>query len=554
MNHQTTTSPAPLCHMLVALLFSASVMQLAARTQAPAPAEVSVRDFGAKGDGVTDDSAAIQAAIDSIQSGTVVIPATSAGYLLKPNPDKKRFLSLKSHVQLVGSGNPVLRVASGSAPYDYVIASGPCDDCAVENLTIDSNVAGNPIRDKAEILAHPRVEIGFATGKRIRVERVTVKNSSAVNSVTTGEPSSNVLVSHCAFVGDGDDPNHVQHDRSSLYIYADGAVLDSNTFTAVRRGAPAAVTAIETHGSDITVSNNVVTDFAAGMNITGVASKDSTGNAVRGNTIRGAAVGMQIWSVAYRKHVEGYGINGLTVTGNTIELAQSAYAVESTTGSISAGIYFQPHSNLPAANITISGNTIVFELEHSVHRANTASMGIGYWSATGQTVENLVIANNSIDNAPVAGIRLAAKLVSCQVTGNRIRNAGSSLDPAIPAGYKTPVFIAGAPATDVDISGNQISDTLPSSRMRVAFALATTAGRSSGVLVRNNTVSLTGANRSSFVRHVEIGDDNTQPVIEADWDDFAPPARKVGAGSRVTDSKNRAAWRSENEGSLTRQR
>lgn len=47
---------------------------------------VSVKDFGAVGDGVTDDTAAIQAAIDSLTTGgTVYFPHTSATYLCTAN-------------------------------------------------------------------------------------------------------------------------------------------------------------------------------------------------------------------------------------------------------------------------------------------------------------------------------------------------------------------------------------------------------------------------------------------------------------------------------------
>jgi Pectate lyase superfamily protein len=526
---------------------------LCAPAQVRAGGAVSVKDFGAKGDGVTDDRAAIQAAIDSVTAGVVYFPPAPGGYLITPAPDKKKFLALKSNVQLIGIGNPVIRVAAASAPYDYVIAASSCDDCAIRDLTIDSNIGANPIKDKSEIYAHPRIEIRFASGRRIRVEHVTIKNSSSINSIVSGVPVSDITITHCVFTGAGDDPNHTAHDHSALYIHANGAVIDGNVFTAVRRGAPAAVTAIETHGSGISVTGNVITDYAAGMNLTGIAPSDSVGNVVSGNTIRGCVFGIEIWSHTYSGHVSGYGINGLSITGNTIVVNQSSYTSPRGTAIATAGIAFEPNSNLPVANVMISSNAIMFDLEGSPRPASSASMGIGWWSTVGQTAEHLIIANNVIDNAPVAGIRLAAALRGCIVKGNTIRNAGSSLDTAIAADYKTPIFIAGAPSTDVEILDNQIIDSLVPSRMRTALLLATTKGISSGLCLRNNAVSVLATNKASFATHVRILDDGTRPLIVAAWDDFVAPTKKVAPGSEVTDSKSSTSWRAGSDGSMLRQ-
>ena len=516
---------------------------------------VSVRDFGAKGDGVTDDRAAIQAAIDSVTAGAVYLPPAAAGYLVTPAPDKKRFLTLKSNVQLIGVGNPVIRVAASSAPYDAVILAPHCDDCAIQGLTIDSNIAANPMKDKSEVYAHARVEIRFDSGRRIRVEHVTIENSSSGNSIVSGIPVSDITVSHCIFSNNGDDPNHVAHDHSALYIYADGAVIDGNLFTAARRGAPAAVTAIETHGSGISVTGNVITDYETGMNITGSAPSDSMGNVVTGNTIRGSLNGIVIWSNTYRNHPKGYGINGLSVTGNTITVNQSSYSSPQPGAPVAAsGVTIHPNSDLPVANVIVSGNAVVFDLESSSRLASSASIGIGWWSALGQTAENLMIANNVIDNAPVSGIRLAAALKGCRVTGNIIRNAGSSLDTVIAAAYKTPIFIAGAPSNDLDIADNQIVDSLEPSRMTSGLFLATSKGTSSGVRVRNNAVAVLAANKVPFTSYVQIGDDNTRPLIMAAWDDFVVPSRVVAAGSEVIDSRNGVLWRAGSEGRMLKQR
>ena len=524
-----------------------------ALAQVPAGGAVSVKDFGAKGDGVTDDRAAIQAAIDSVTAGAVYFPSAPAGYLITPTPDKKKFLALKSNVQLIGIGNPVIRVAGSSAPYDSVISASLCDECAIQDLTIDSNIGSNPIKDKSEIYAHPRFEITFASGRRIRVEHVTIKNSSAVTSIVSGIPVSDITITRCLFTGNGDDPNHIAHDHSALYIHADGAVIQGNVFTALRRGAPAAVTAIETHGSGISVTANVITDYAVGMNLTGVAPSDSVGNVVTGNTIRGTLFGIEIWSSTYRGHLNGYGINGLSITGNTIVVNQSSYTSPLGTAMATAGIALEPNSNMPVANLIISDNAVTFDLEGSPRPASSASMGIGWWSTVGQTAETFIIANNVIDNAPVAGIRLAAALRGCRVSGNIIRNAGSSLDTAIAADYKTPIFIAGAPSTDVEIVDNQIIDNLQPSRMRTALLLATSKGTSSSLRVRNNSVLVLGPNKSSFKWYVQVLDDSTRPLLVAAWDDFVAPVRKVASGSEVTDSKNGVSWRAGSDGSMLRQ-
>jgi len=524
-----------------------------APAQAPGDGAVSAKAFGAKGDGVTDDRAAIQAAIDSVTAGAVYLPPAPAGYLITPAPDKKRFLTLKPHVQLIGIGNPVLRVAGSSAPYDSVISASSCDDCGIQNLTIDSNIEANPLKETAEIYAHPRDEIRFDSGRRIRVEHVTISNSSSLNSIVSGVPVSDITITHCAFTGTGDDPNHIAHDYSALYVHADGAVIDGNVFTAARRGAPAAVTAIETHGSGISVTGNAITDYAVGMNLTGMAPSDSVGNVVTGNTIRGALFGIEIWSDTYGGHLGGYGVNGLSITGNTITVNQSSYTNPLGTAMATAGIIIEPNSNLPVANVIILGNTVVFDLEGSPRPASSASIGIGWWSTAGQTADNLIIANNVIDNAPVAGVRLAAALRGCKVAGNIIRNAGSSLDTAVVRNYKAPIFIAGAPSTGVEIDDNQIVDSLEPSRMWTALLLLTSKGTSSGLRVRNNSVSVLAVNKSSFTSYVQIEDDNTRPLLLAAWDDFVAPPRRVAAGSEVTDSNSGALWRAGPDGRMSKQ-
>ncbi len=67
------------------ILFSMILLSLFSRTMtiAEQPSQVNVRDYGAKGDGVTDDTSAFQAALDAVadKGGTVFVPVGS--YLIK---------------------------------------------------------------------------------------------------------------------------------------------------------------------------------------------------------------------------------------------------------------------------------------------------------------------------------------------------------------------------------------------------------------------------------------------------------------------------------------
>jgi hypothetical protein len=121
----TTTSGAGLA--LAALAPSRAPAQ-SAPGSAPVPGVFNVRDFGAKGDGVTKDTAAIQAAIDAgtrAGGGLVVFPAG-------------RFLSgtivLKDHVTLHLSPSAVLLGSPEAA--DYVAKPFPARDLDVGGFEI----------------------------------------------------------------------------------------------------------------------------------------------------------------------------------------------------------------------------------------------------------------------------------------------------------------------------------------------------------------------------------------------------------------------------------
>jgi len=143
-----------------------------------------VLDFGAKGDGISDDTAEIQAAIDAAHAaggGTVYVPAGT--YIVSGTSDKSDgAIRLLSNVTLQGAGmgettlkvrddNPYAITGIVRTPFDEVT-----HDVALYDITLDGNRANNAYKID-----------GFYTGVRpedprqdynITVERVEIMNCS----------------------------------------------------------------------------------------------------------------------------------------------------------------------------------------------------------------------------------------------------------------------------------------------------------------------------------------------------------------------------------------
>ena len=93
-----------------------------------AASAVSVMDFGAKGDGVTDDTAAIQAAIDATVArggGKITFPYTPKGYRLA-SPGRETYKGRPCRAQLCLPAQPRLNIAfEGEMPckllYSYMV-------------------------------------------------------------------------------------------------------------------------------------------------------------------------------------------------------------------------------------------------------------------------------------------------------------------------------------------------------------------------------------------------------------------------------------------------
>lgn len=163
---------------------------------------VDVRDYGAVGDGVTDDSAAIQAAIDATAgAGSVLIPA---GTYLLDTP--LRLPIAATGFELFGDGMPTLLLGTGvfrAIDCQATAAGQTFSNITVRNITVDADnqpLVDTPVGAEPHSQWHSHTLIGnlmpppsgysgsiFAYGgyARISVENMLIENCHTVNVPTT---------------------------------------------------------------------------------------------------------------------------------------------------------------------------------------------------------------------------------------------------------------------------------------------------------------------------------------------------------------------------------
>jgi hypothetical protein len=122
---------------------------------------MNVTDYGAKGDGVTNDTAAIQAAINAAQAANRTLYFASGTYRFTT-------LTISANVHITGDepSGTILRQISGTNANAVTIASTVVQNPIIENLTIDGNRSGNSSGNGLHLPDHaepnPNVTYGFS--------------------------------------------------------------------------------------------------------------------------------------------------------------------------------------------------------------------------------------------------------------------------------------------------------------------------------------------------------------------------------------------------------
>ncbi|MDR3642204.1 MAG: right-handed parallel beta-helix repeat-containing protein [Candidatus Doudnabacteria bacterium] len=358
-----------------------------------APTSVNVKDYGAKGDGITDDAPAIQKAIVALSTsgGTVTVPAgtymlgTSAGgveYYPNGQPIQNAIIINKPNVIFKGAGKTTILELMAHTKMRVI-------DVTASNVTVDNLVIDGNKSQRNGSVGWPNGDVvdGLLVGDQV-ANHITFQNCEVRNGIESGMgfwKSDDATVQNC-FSHD----NGIPQAGGSGLDFSGGAraIARGNTFTNNTSGLWSAF-----GSQNVTIQNNTIKNNSQeGIVIGGFTVMNGAGNnsgfTISGNTLSGnGAAGFDTVSIASS--------NNGTISNNTIvNNANDSIAITDD------GV------NPPSTNWIIDGNTC----------SNTDSTGTQQWGirilgkSTGIILKNNTCQNNGqsvadqIDIAPTASV------------------------------------------------------------------------------------------------------------------------------------------------------
>lgn len=431
-------------------------------------AEKNVRDYGAKGDGVSDDYAAIKAAVVAAEAeggGSVYFPRGT--YVMARHDQYSGiWLSQDKPLRFRGDGVGVsaIKMAPGAYAGDFYLFRVESDFVEFANLTLDGNRVNIPASDEQTHL------IQLKSTRHFLARNVEFKNARGDGIKIVGETTAlvdDLVIDGCTFRDNGRSGITAQrafHNTHFTNNYFVGTSDQSIDFEPTGNGAPYTVVVtgnIIEHTTltqavticgisdadrvhDVLFANNIVTGGSLMM-------IDTRNVVVSGNRIA-ASPGMRAVNVA-RGH------DGLVIANNILT-AQGALGV---------GLYLAAGNGRQPVGVGVTGNVITV----------AGSNGIVVEGVSGLVVSG----NRVIDAGNLGGNGLNMRGTAATLPMQDVVVVGNQF-----LGFAVGVVIAASPANvqDVIVSGNEFAHRGVGNKTGVEVHIGSAGFMATGVTIGPN--------------------------------------------------------------------
>lgn len=382
--------------------------------------QISVLSFGAKGDGVTDDSRAIQ---DCINFGvknnkTIYIPKTSAFYLLDCKqlfgdestamaPTVKVALEMKSGMRILSNG-ATLKIKEGISslkkptPMRMFFSNNFLENISFNGLILDMNGQNNLISPnlpkssnnftQAQIIFSGTKGNTAAGANNVIIENCQFINNAGVSNICfaqSNKPNVNVgknwVIRKNKFFNNGFNSS----DHSSIYAWANDVECYDNVFdnpamfnSSKQTGG---LVAYEIHGSNQRFYNNTINNYYQGLWITiNYSQPKITGTKIYSNKAKVSAMFAEFYNGNLEKPpFYPIDIDGVDIYKNTVTITDDA--VNDATKH-----FVRVASKIHPLNVNVYDNNVVGQSKTK----NTAFAVIVILENQEKALENLKINNN----------------------------------------------------------------------------------------------------------------------------------------------------------------
>ena len=462
--------------------------------------EVSVKDYGAKGNGLTDDRIAIQAAIEAVnKAGGGIVNFPEGNYIVTA-PNKGEWepqIRLCNNLKLQGIGmhQSIIKIADNQGAYDVIFSGEAIYGFSMKDIGIDANGATNPLFSEKDAVTTPYMHtlIFLPKAKDIAIERCRFTNLSGVWAVYGLVRAENFLIDACVFDNIG---GYTKNDWDHSCIRIDGygpIVVTNNTLTSrLGSGSAGCRTAIELHGSNILFANNRISGFRYGINVCSGGdnklNEPSVHQYYKNNIFTNVGSGFCIWGIGNRK------FDDLVFENNTITIDATGWGkIWPDFSGIEIISYSDMTPPLSLENVSITDNHITYintdggtprsfgmKFDMGVINPQTKTWSVNpdglmknvkimrntisgaYWTGMyfNCVAENITIADNTIIDPAMgvkdkdiewqSAIKLANSIEGMQITDNKFYIHKS-------AGFKNIIYDGAKNMGKSEITGNSIS-------------------------------------------------------------------------------------------------